>query len=182
MTEIELQPTLIGNTITLRPLLPEDFPGLYEAAADPLIWELHPDSSRYKQDIFEERFFLGAIASGGAFAAIDNESGTIIGSSRFYKWKPDQQEISIGYTFLQRDRWGNGTNQEMKALMLNHIFTFAHTVWFHVGEVNLRSRKAVEKLGAVLSHTEDRELEGLAYVQMYYKLNDADYRDNVKHG
>lgn len=176
MKAIDLQPTLVGKTITLRPLQPEDFESLHEAASDPLIWELHPDSSRYKRDIFEERFFIGAIASRGALAVIENETGRIIGSSRYYEWNPDKQEISIGYTFLERAHWGNGSNKEMKALMLNHIFSYANTVWFHVGEENLRSRKAVEKLGATLSHSEERELEGRPYVQLYYELNASVYR------
>lgn len=175
MTEIGLQPTLLGKNITLRPLLIEDFSDLYQAAADPIIWELHPDSSRYKRDIFKERFFDEAIASGGALAIIDNESGRIIGSSRFYKWNPDNKEISIGYTFLERAQWGSGTNKEMKRLMLDHIFSYADTVWFGVAEINLRSRRAVEKLGAALSHRENRELEGQSYVQLYYQLSSSTY-------
>ena len=176
LIEIDLQPTLVGKTITLRPLKREDFSALYKAASDPIIWEIHPDSSRYKRDIFEERFFVGAIASGGALAVVDNESGRIIGSSRYYELNPEQLEISIGYTFLERAQWGNGINQEMKELMLNHIFSSVRTAWFHVGEINLRSRKAVEKLGATLFHKEDRALEGKPYVQLYYKLSASAYR------
>ena len=173
--EIDIQPTLVGRSITLRPLLKEDFSALYLAASDPVIWEIHPDSSRYKQNIFKERFFEGAIASGGAFAVIDNESGRIIGSSRYYKWNPDKQEISIGYTFLEKAVWGSGINQEMKELMLTHIFNTASIVWFGVGEINHRSRKAVEKLGATLTRKEERELDGKPYTQMYYKLTASGY-------
>lgn len=176
MTQIDLQPVLTGKQIALRPLLPEDFSALYQVASDPLIWQMHPDSSRYQRDVFEARFFTGAIASGGALAVLDCESGRIVGSSRYYKWRPQQQQISIGYTFLEQAQWGNGANREMKALMLNHIFSSARTVWFHVGETNLRSRKAVEKLGATLSHKEDRKLEGKPYVQLYYSLTAAAYR------
>lgn len=171
LMDIDLQPTLVGKKITLRPLLTEDFSALYVAASDPVIWETHPDSSRYKRDIFQERFFVGAISSGGALAVIDNESGRIIGSSRYYKWNPDKQEISIGYTFLEKAQWGCGSNKEMKDLMLKHIFSSVRTVWFHVGEINFRSRKAVEKLGAIFSHKEHRELNGKPYVQLYYKLS-----------
>lgn len=176
MIEVDLQPTLVGDNITLRPLRQEDFPGLYQAASDPAIWQTHPDSSRYQRDIFEQRFFTGAMASGGALAVLDNKSGRIIGSSRYYQWHPDKRAISIGYTFLEQAQWGGGANSEMKALMLNHIFKFSQTVWFHVGGDNLRSRKAVEKLGAVLSHSEDRELDGKPYRQLYYKLSNSAYR------
>lgn len=174
--KINLQPTLVGQRITLRPLRREDFSELYQAASDPGIWVTHPDSSRYKLDIFQERFFEGAIASGGALAVIHHESGRVIGSSRYYKWHPDRQEIYIGYTFLEKIFWGSGVNREMKELMLKHVLNTANTVWFGVGEVNLRSRKAVEKLGATLSHKEERELDGRSYVQLYYQLKASEYR------
>jgi RimJ/RimL family protein N-acetyltransferase len=172
---IDLQPCLVGKTITLRPLRKEDFSELYKAAADPRIWEQHPDSSRYKEDVFEERFFAGAIASKGALAVVHNKSARIIGSSRYYDWDPEPRHIAIGFTFLEPSFWSKGTNQEMKALMLSHIFAYADTVWFHVGEKNLRSRRAVEKLGAILSHSEEREVDGNPYVQLFYKLNSSQY-------
>ncbi len=169
--DVNLQPTLVGKNITLRPLKQEDFSALYKAASDPAVWAMHPDSSRYKQEIFEKRFFSGAIASGSALAVVDNITGKIIGSSRCYEWNPEQQEIAIGFTFLECAYWGNGTNNEMKDLMLKHVSSFAKTVWFHVGEANFRSCKAVEKLGAIVSHKEDRELEGKPFVQLFYKLD-----------
>lgn len=168
--DINLQPTLVGKTVTLRPLQEEDFVALYQAASDPKIWEAHPDSSRYKHDVFKSRYFDGAMSSGGALAIIDIEFGRIIGSSRYYKWLPESQEISIGYTFLERAAWGSGVNAEVKELMLKYIFCTAKTVWFGVGEINFRSRKAVEKLGATLSRKEERELDGKPSVQLYYKL------------
>ena len=172
---IDLQPRLVGRTITLRPLQQEDFSQLYTAASDPRVWEMHPDSSRYKEDVFRERFFTGAIASGGALAVVHNQIDRIVGSSRYYKWNSDLQHISIGFTFLEPDLWGDGTNREMKDLMLRHIFRYANTVWFHVGETNLRSRRAVEKLGATFSHSENRELDGKPYVQLFYELHSSEY-------
>ena len=175
MTQPNLPPTLIGNTLTLRPLLASDFEGLYEAASDPTTWELHPDSTRYQRDNFQRRFFDSAIASGGAFAVVDNASQGIIGSSRFYEWDNERAEISIGYTFLSCDFWGSGANQEMKQLMLNYIFAQVQAVWFHVGEINLRSRRAVEKLGEVLKHKKEREFEGKPFTQLYYRLAKSDF-------
>lgn len=176
MTTYEMQPTLRGERITVRPLTPEDFDALYAAASDPAVWEQHPDSERYREEIFRERFFAGAIACGSAFAVVDNATGRVIGSSRFYEWDADAKEIAIGYTFIECDHWGGATNSELKALMLGHAFTVAGRVWFHVGETNTRSRRAVEKLGAVLSHSEDRELDGTPFVQLYYRLDPADYK------
>jgi N-acetyltransferase len=48
----ELQPVLTGELLELRPLRPEDFPELYAVASDPLVWEQHPASDRYREDVF----------------------------------------------------------------------------------------------------------------------------------
>ena len=176
MDHIDLQPVLTGTTLKLRPLAPEDFDALYRAASDPKIWELHPDSERYKRDVFKKRFFEGAIASGGALAIETLSSGRIIGSSRYYEWSPQTKQISIGYTFLERNHWGDGSNTELKALMLDHIYQWAELVWFHVGKTNMRSRRAVEKLGAELVYEKERELEGRPFTQLYYRLEAAQYR------
>ena len=176
MTEIDLQPTLHGASITLRPLMSEDFEALYMAASDRKIWELHPDPLRYKRDVFEKNFFLGAISSGGALTVLEKASGEIIGCSRYYEWNSDKRAIAIGYTFLERAHWGTGTNKEMKELMLRHIFKQAQIVWFHVGKLNFRSRVAVEKLGAALSHEEIKTANGSSYALLYYKLDEEMYK------
>src|SRR5438874_7485989 len=95
----ELQPTLIGQLLMLRPLRPEDFDDLYAVASDPLIWEQHPASDRYQPDVFTA-FFREALESGGAFLAIDRKDRRVIGSSRFARYDPDQSVIEIGWTFL----------------------------------------------------------------------------------
>jgi len=145
--EFELQPTLKGKLIELRPLTREDFDALFDAASDPLIWEQHPENDRYKRDVFQ-KYFDGAIDSGGAFAIIDRKSGRILGSSRYCNLNPAEREVEIGWTFLERAFWGGLYNRELKSLMLNHAFRFVDRVVFVVGEKNRRSQKALEKIGA----------------------------------
>ena len=72
----DLQPHLKGRLIELRPLSPEDWDGLFAVASDPLIWEQHPESNRYKEDVFKI-FFEGALGSGGAFVVIDTKTQRI---------------------------------------------------------------------------------------------------------
>jgi len=146
----ELQPTLEGELITLRPLRPDDFDALFAVASDPLIWEQHPASDRYKEDVFRE-FFREALASGGAFVVVDAKDGRIIGSSRYFGYNREASEIEIGWTFLARQYWGGRYNKEMKELMLRHAFRFVDNVIFIVGPQNARSRRAVEKIGGILS-------------------------------
>jgi RimJ/RimL family protein N-acetyltransferase len=144
----DLQPTLKGELLELRPLRPDDFHDLFAVASDPLIWEQHPEKDRYKEAVFQT-FFRGALESGGALVAIDRKDGRVIGSSRFYGYHSEKGEIEIGWTFLARSHWGGVYNQEMKKLMLDHAFRFVHSVIFVIGPQNFRSQKAVEKIGAV---------------------------------
>jgi RimJ/RimL family protein N-acetyltransferase len=144
----DLQPHLRGELIELRPLKPEDWNDLFSVASDPLIWEQHPESDRYKEDVFKV-FFKDALESGGAFVVINTKSRQIIGSSRFYGYDPQKSEVEIGWTFLARKYWGGRYNREMKRLMLAHAFKFVENVIFYVGENNVRSQKATEKIGAI---------------------------------
>ena len=145
--DFELQPTLHGRLIDLRPLRPNDFEALYMAASDPLIWEHHPEHDRYKRDVFK-KFFDGAMKSGGALAVIDKKTGRIIGSSRFCNLNPTRREAEVGWTFLEREYWGGAYNGELKELMLEHAFQFVDRVLFVVGKENARSQQALRKIGA----------------------------------
>jgi N-acetyltransferase len=144
----DLQPTLKGELVELRPLRPEDFPDLYAVASDPLIWEQHPSNDRYQEDVFKN-FFREALESGGALIALDCENGRVIGSSRFHGYAKEESEVEIGWTFLARSHWGGIYNREMKQLMLWHAFKFVNRVIFLIGPRNVRSQKAVEKIGGV---------------------------------
>jgi RimJ/RimL family protein N-acetyltransferase len=144
----DLQPHLKGELIELCPLTPNDWDELFAVASDSLIWEQHPEPDRYKEDVFRV-FFKEALESGGAFVIIDRKTQRIIGSTRFYGYDPEKSEIEIGWTFLARKYWGGRYNAEMKRLLLNHAFRFVESVVFFVGEDNVRSQKAMEKVGAI---------------------------------
>lgn len=154
MNTFELQPRLLGELLELRPLRPDDWDALFAAASDPLIWEQHPASDRYKEDVFRQ-YFQGALECGGALLAIDRETGEVIGSSRYYGYDAEKREIEIGWTFLVRSRWGGRYNAEMKRLMVDHALLFVDRVIFSVGSTNMRSRKAMEKIGGVLAGRKD---------------------------
>ena len=144
----DYQPTLRGDLIDLRPLRAGDHDALYAVASDRLIWEQHPDQTRYDPEGFRV-FFQQSLDSGGALVAIDGATGSIIGSSRFHGFDEAASEVEIGWTFLARKYWGGTYNRELKRLMLEHAFRFARQVIFVIGPKNLRSQRAVEKIGAV---------------------------------
>jgi RimJ/RimL family protein N-acetyltransferase len=144
----DLQPVLKNDLIELRPLREEDYDNLYAVASDPLIWEQHPAHDRYKKDVFR-KFFRESLASGGALVAIDAATRRVIGSSRFHGYDEGRSEIEIGWTFLARSYWGGTYNRAMKRLMLDHAFRFVTSVVFLIGPQNLRSQRAMEKIGGV---------------------------------
>lgn len=148
MSKPDFQPTLDGETVTVRPLRQEDWSEMFSAASDPLIWELHPAKDRYTEPVFRA-FFDGAMASGMAFAIIDRATGKVIGSSRYHGYDATRGEVEIGWTFIVRAYWGGSTNAEVKGLMISHAFSFARTVIFWVGETNWRSQRAMEKIGGL---------------------------------
>ena len=149
---IDLQPTLRGALVELRPLRADDWDALFAVASDPLIWEQHPDRERYTEPVFRE-FFRVALESHSALVAIDAQSGRIIGSSRYHGYDESLREVEIGWSFLARSHWGGRYNGEMKELMLQHIFQFVDCVIFVIGPHNVRSQRAVERIGAVLAGT-----------------------------
>ena len=145
---MDIQPTILETTnVKLIPLQEVDFEELYQCASNPEVWEQHPNKDRYKRDVFEN-FFKGAMESKGAFKIVDLQTNTVMGSTRFYDYDAERNSVLIGYTFYAKEYWGKGINPIVKKLMLDYAFQFVEAVHFHVGEGNIRSQIAVERIGA----------------------------------
>jgi RimJ/RimL family protein N-acetyltransferase len=145
----DLQPiTLHDDLIKLVPLKESDFDRLFEVASNPLVWEQHPNPNRYKFEDFTT-YFKGAIESKGAFVILDSNTNETVGCSRYYDFNEVDSSVLIGYTFIGTKFWGNGYNKSIKKLMLDYAFHFVDKVYFHIGALNIRSQKAIEKIGAI---------------------------------
>jgi RimJ/RimL family protein N-acetyltransferase len=140
------QPTLAGELLLVRPLQADDFGALYRVASDQLLWEQHPDE-RWRENVFRA-YFDEQLASGGGLSIVERATGDLIGSTRYHDYDTDRSEVEIGWTFLARRCWGGAYNAELKRLMLDHAFRSFERVVFLVDDHNLRSRRAIEKLGA----------------------------------
>lgn len=158
------QPILVGELLELRPVRADDFDALFRVASDPRIWEQHPEPERCQEPVFR-KFFRDALDSGGALVALDRATGEVIGSSRYHNYDAARSVVEIGWTFLSRAYWGGRYNGEMKRLMLDHAFRWVDRVIFVIGPDNLRSRRAVEKIGAALagSTTDAKGRERVVY-------------------
>ncbi|UPK68153.1 GNAT family N-acetyltransferase [Chitinophaga filiformis] len=144
---IDIQPVLENEHAILYPLREEDFEDVYAVAADPEIWEQHPNRERWQHDVFRT-FFDGAIRSRGAFKIVDKATGKVAGSTRFYDYNEEESSICIGYTFYATAYWGKGFNHSVKRMMLDYIFQFVSQVYFHIGVNNIRSQVSIGRLGA----------------------------------
>lgn len=175
MTGFDPQPELGAGPVRLRPLRADDWDALFAVASDPQIWAVHPGHDRWQEPVFR-RFFADALASGGALAAIDPATGEVIGSSRYDLRRAAPGEIEIGWSFLARRYWGAGVNAAMKELMIGHALKHFDRAIFIVGEKNIRSRRAMEKIGGVLTdRTLDVEMAGAPARHVVYAIDRAGF-------
>jgi RimJ/RimL family protein N-acetyltransferase len=140
------QPILRDDLVEIIPLSPEDFESLFAIASDPLIWEQHPNKERATREGFRP-FFEEAIEKGMAFRIVDRKTQEVIGSSRYHVIDGYPDVIEIGWTFLARKCWGGKYNSTVKKLMIDHAFEHVNEIIFIVDRNNVRSQRAVEKLG-----------------------------------
>lgn len=113
MRGFNFQPSLVSETVLLRPLLKGDYGGLYLCASDRRLWAGHPSKERYKETEFR-KWFTNAIQSKVALVIVDAKTNDIIGSSRFYIEDSSPKDICIGYTFISRQYWGGAINYDVK--------------------------------------------------------------------
>ena len=170
----DFQPYIIGETLVVRPLEADDLGALYQAASDPLVWAGHPAKDRHQVEVFKPYFNM-LLETGATVALLEKHTGKIIGCSRYYVAPTPGQEISIGYTFLERGYWGGTVNAELKSLMMGHVFKSRAEVWFHIDPTNIRSQKATAKLGAVSMGEEELDLGTGPARWMCFRLLKSDW-------
>ncbi len=145
----EFQPTLKGELVTMRPYSDLDWAALLSVASDTLIWEQHPIHRNWSEAVFRKSI-EDALGEHGSLVATETATGRIIGHSRYSTRYVQSGELEIGWSFLARRYWGGRWNREMKRLMIAHALADWPMAVFRIGEHNLRSRLALERLGGRL--------------------------------
>lgn len=140
----ELLPELKEGEITLSRLLPKHRDSLMNAMQDPEIWSMHSWTDQWQPQI-AMKWIDTAFSMGRCYVILKN--GKIVGSSRFYDLC--ESNVSIGFSFFVRSEWGSGLNGIVKSMMLRLAFAYVPQVLFKVDELNMRSRHALMKIGAV---------------------------------
>ncbi|BBN83723.1 N-acetyltransferase [Pseudoalteromonas sp. A25] len=145
---------LNGRHVTLEPLNLSHVEGLQSAVADGELWTLWyanvPTPEQMKE--YVERAMMKAEKGGVAFAVINNASGRVVGTTRYYQVDSSNKRAAIGYTWYANRARRTAINTEAKLLLLQNIFeTYgAIAVEFKTHFFNLPSRNAIERLGAKL--------------------------------
>jgi len=169
-------PFLKGQTVFLQPAREEDRELIRPLAKDTRLWEftktlLIDDTYDAQFDAYFDEALRLPELDGRAFVIRSIASGDIIGMSRFFNVAWRDKRLEIGHTWYIPDVWGMIYNKECKLLLLQYAFEhlYLHRVEFRVAHQNIRSQRAVEKIGGIK--------EGV--LRKFAIRNDGSRRDTV---
>lgn len=145
--------TLESENIQLLPLTAALIDSIVAAGADERIWTYFPVNLCDRQkhaDYLHKMLESMSVPVCMPFAVKEIWSGRTIGFTRLFNLNPANRQCEIG-SWLHPDYWSTGMNREVKNLLLGYCFDTLKTirVQFRTDTRNVRSRKALEKLGAV---------------------------------
>jgi RimJ/RimL family protein N-acetyltransferase len=145
--------TLEGRHVRLEPLAAAHVPQLWAASA-PEIYRFKPYVVASEDEMLAFVARLAGIHAAGeglGFATIDRASGAAIGSSSYFAADAGHRRLEIGGTWVTPTRQRTPVNTEAKYLMLRHAFETlgCGRVEFKTDRLNERSRRALERIGAV---------------------------------
>jgi len=154
--ELKLEPvTLLGRVVRLEPLSEIHVQDLVDAGQDPSIWEFMMYGDLSSEAALREwvRMLLSWQAQGTdlPFAVIHQASGRAVGATRYLEIRPVHRGLEIGGTWYAPGFQRTAVNTESKYLLLTHAFERLGCVrvQFKTDLRNLRSQKAIERIGAV---------------------------------
>lgn len=143
---------LNGARIRLLPMEASHLQALYDLSKERKIWEHIPvDMSDFASvsDSVNAALLEKEKGTQYPFVIFHEQQRRIIGSTRLMDMQPAHRKLEIGWTWLHTDFWSSGLNKECKVLLLTFCFEQLHAirVYLKTDEQNIRSRKAIEKIG-----------------------------------
>jgi len=148
--------TLSGPQVTLVPLNETHFPAIIELAQHPDIWTHFPmDVNGLDRnallDNLQHKLVKRDAGDFYPFVIVLKQSQLPIGMTMLWNLNAAHRNLEIGGSWLHPDHWGSNINMECKYLLLRFCFETLDTirVQLRASVMNTRSRKAIEKLGAV---------------------------------
>jgi len=177
--------TLEGHDVRLEPLERSHSSALRAAAADGELWKIGYVSvsglAPGSDDSYVDAALRGQEAGHMvAWVVRDLRTGMIIGTTRFHDIVREIDRVEIGYTFYGKSWQRTHVNTTCKLLLLQHAFDTlgCSVVGFRVDNLNEKSQKAVEALGAhkdgVIRHFQARR-DGSARDAHIYSILAAEW-------
>lgn len=179
---------LKGKTVDLITVDESHREPLKSIAADKRIWQFYAydNSDPEKFDLNFEKT-LTSMENGDqfTFTIVQKKDGRIVGSTRFMDIQPLHKKLEIGTTWLIPECWGTSINLECKLLLLTFCFETLKTyrVQLKTDETNLRSRKAIEKIGGVFEGILRNDIvrdNGTHRHSAYYSIIDNEWSEKKK--
>ncbi len=153
---IDPQPlTLKGTHVRLEPLALKHADDLFQASQFPEIWELMlaPTPKTLDEMRAEIEHCIASVQKGERvwWASVRREDNCAVGMTSYLDLHRYDRGLEIGGTWLTPSVWRTPINTECKYLLLRHAFEELGfiRVQLKTDERNLRSRRAIERLGAV---------------------------------
>ena len=183
------QPLLEGRHVRLEPLSDAHVEGLFGIGQHQEDWAYLPtaaftscaDAEQWIQQALE----LARKEPHYPYVLVEPASGALMGSTRYLNVRPWDHALEIGYTWLGRDYQRTPVNTEAKYLLLRHAFEDLGTyrVELKTDARNLRSQKAIERLGAQREGVLRRHMvvqDGYVRDSVMYSITDPDWPDIKK--
>lgn len=144
---------LADRTITLLPITKEHIQEMRKLSSDTDVWTWYTEDLTNPDAL--ENWMTKRLEETGrgekmTYTVQLNDTNEIIGASSYGHIDWVEKGIEIGWTWLGKKYIGSGINKNMKHLMLQHAFENMgiERLELRTDEQNIRSRRAMEKIGA----------------------------------
>ena len=176
---------LEGNMVQLIPLELHHLEELYTLASDKELWRLVPSDCSERETFFTN--YTQAIKARAQglqypFVIVNKETGQYMGSTRFFEMYELDKKLEIGWTWITQEYWGTTVNLECKLLLMAYCFEVlqVNRVQLKTKDTNIRSRKAIEKIGGVFEgilRKDKIQSDGTTRNAAYYSILDTEWKD-----
>ena len=175
----------MGKTVELRPLETKHFEELLILSKDKDLWEFYPWNYSDTQTFlasYEDTIKERELGKAYPFVIYHKTSQKIIGSTLLFDISAVDRKLEIGRTWLIKEFWKIGINTECKLLLLTFCFETLQTVRVQLKATatNIRSRRAIEKIGGKLEGVIRKERlmpNGSFRNTAIYSILDDEWRD-----
>ncbi|WP_226665209.1 GNAT family N-acetyltransferase [Metabacillus litoralis] len=179
---------LTGIFVKIVPMETSHLKTLFEISRDKSIWSHLPksiDTYQDMEDFVEEALHRKEDGSQLPLVVINRETSKVIGSTRFLDISHSNKNLEIGWTWLTPSVWGTEVNLECKYLLLTHCFETLKfiRVQFKTDEHNIRSQKAIERIGGVKEGVLRNHMlrkNGTYRNSVYYSIIDTEWKQRKR--